>query len=325
MKVSFYKFVTLILIGLVALIPALGVSAQGCPPGIGASDCALIAAATGENAGKLTSFAMDFTVDALIKGVEGGDVTLKVNGSGGIDISKVNPMEADGAEALAALVFSAAMDASLSAGGQTQSGNVEIRIVDGRTFVRGLDDTNNWIEMPSDVLFEQLVTIYDDARDMGDMGDLGGLLGSLNDPALSGFFGALQTVYTAADGPTVDGISTRAITATIDLKPFLQALADPAISEALTQIIPQDDPNVAQLGSFLPLLGALFKEAKIVDTQYYGIDGTFRGFKLELSLIVDGQMAAMLTGSPTNIEVRFALDVRLSKLGEPFTVEVPIN
>lgn len=321
MKVSFYKFVTLALIGLVALIPALGVSAQGCPPGIGASDCALIAAATGENASKLASFAMDFTVDAVIKGLEGGDVTLKVNGSGGIDTSKVNPMAADPAEALAGLVFSTLMDASLSAGGQTQSGNVEIRIVDGRAFVRGIDDTNNWIEVPSDELFEQLGTIYDNARDMG---DLGGLLGSLDDPGLSGLF-SVQTVYTAADGPTVDGISTRAITATIDLKPFLQALADPAVSEALSQIIPQDDPNVAQLGSFLPLLGALFKEAKIVDTQYYGTDGTFRGLKLELSLIVDGRMAAMLTGSPSDIEVRFALDVRLSKLGEPFTVEVPIN
>jgi hypothetical protein len=36
-------------------------------------------------------------------------------------------------------------------------------------------------------------------------------------------------------------------------------------------------------------------------------------------------MAAMLTGSPNNIEVRFKLDVRLTKLGEPYTVEAPIN
>lgn len=324
MKVSFYKFVMLALVGLLMFAPALSVSAQDCPPGIGASDCALIAAATGENAGKLASFAMEFTVDALIRGVEGGDVTLKVNGSGGIDTSKLNPLAADPTEALAGLVFSTLMDASLAGGGQTQSGSVEIRIVDGRAFARGLDGTDTWQEVPADELFGQL-GFSGDGGDMGNLGDLGGLLGSLDNPALSGLFGAIQTVYTAANGPTVDGVSTRAITATTDLKPFLQALADPAISEALSQVIPQDNPNVAQLGAFLPLLGALFNEAKIVATQYYGTDGTFRGLKLELALVVDGQMAAMLTGSPNNIEVRFALDVRLSKLGEPFTVEVPIN
>ncbi|MFQ3535402.1 MAG: hypothetical protein SNJ58_05955 [Aggregatilineales bacterium] len=321
MKVSFYKSIVLALISLLLLTPALTVSAQDCPPGIGASDCALIASATGENAGKLASFVMDFTVDAVIKGVEGGDVMLAVKGSGGIDISKLNLMASDPVEALAGLVFRAAMDASLKGGGQEQSGTVEIRIVDGQVYFKGFDGTDTWQQQPADDLFSQL-----GLGDTGgsDMGDLGGLLGNLGNPALSGLFGAIQTVYTASDGPTIE-VSTRAIVATTDLKPLLQALADPTISDALSQIIPQDDPNVAQIGSLLPLLSALFKEAKIVATQYYGTDGTFRGLKFELSLVVDGMMASMLTNTPNDIEVQFALDVRLSKLGEPYTVEVPIN
>jgi len=320
MKVSFYKFMLLALIGLLAFVPALTISAQDCPPGIGASDCALIAAATGENAEKLSSFVMDFTVDATIKGLDASDLVLSVKGNGGLDLSKVDMTATDPAQALAGLVFKMAMDASLS-GPSSQSGSVEIRIVDGAAYAKGLDGTDTWQKVPSEELFGQL-GLGGTGGDAG--GDLGGLLGSLTDPSLGGLFGTIQTVYSAADGPTIE-VSTRAITATTDLKPFLQALADPNISETLSQIIPQDDPNVAQLGSFLPLLGLLFSEAKITSTNYYGTDGTFRGFNATLDLVVDGQMAAMLTGSPNNIEVRFKLDVRLTKLGEPYTVEAPIN
>lgn len=320
MKGSFYKLVMLTLIGLLAFAPALTVSAQDCPPGIGASDCALIAAASGENAAQLTSFEMQFTVDGVIKGVEGGNVTLKVDGSGGIDISKLNPMATDPAEALAGLVFGVMMDAALSGGGESQSGTVEFRIVDGRAFARGLDGTDKWQEVPTEELFAQL-----SSGDAGDAGDLGGLLGSLNDPSLAGLLGAIQTVYTAVDGPSIDGVSTRAIVATTDLKPLLQALADPNISEALSQVIPQDDPNVVLLGSLLPLLGSIFSEAKVINTQYYGTDGTFRGFKLEVTLVVDAMMASMLLNLNNAIELQLSLDVRLSKLGEPYTVEAPIN
>lgn len=319
MRVSFYKFVTLALIGLLALVPALTVSAQDCPPGIGASDCALIAAATGENAAKLTSFVMDFTVDAEASGLQEGNFSLTVKGSGGIDLSKVDPSVTDINEVLPSLIFSVIMDASLTSGTENQSGTVEVRVVDGRVFLRGFDGTDAWQEVPLEMLSGQLGAFG------GSSDDLGGLLGNLNNPALADLFGAIQTVYSASDGPTIDGVRTRAITATTDLKPFLQALADPNISEALSQIIPQDDPNTAQLGSFLPLLGAIFEELNVVATQYYGTDGTFRGLKLELNLGVDGQMAAMLTGAPNDISVQFTLDVRLSKLGEPYTVEVPIQ
>lgn len=316
MKISIHKFVLLALVALLAFVPAMTASAQDCPPGIGASDCALIAAATGENAAKLTSFVMDFTVDATIKGVSDDDFVLTVKGNGGIDLSKVDMTATDPTQALAGLVFGLAMDASLS-GPESQSGAVELRIIDGTAYLKNPDGT--WVQVPSEQLLGQLNL----GGNTGGMdGDFGGLLGNLNDPNLSNLFGAIQPVYSAEDGPSIE-VSTRAIITSVDLKPFLQALADPNISEALSQIIPQDDPNVAQIGSFLPLLGALFSEAKVVNTAYYGTDGTFRGFKLTLDLLVDGQMAAMLTGSPNNIEVRFALDVRLSKLGEPYTVEVP--
>jgi hypothetical protein len=144
MKVSFYKFMLLALIGLLAFVPALTISAQDCPPGIGASDCALIAAATGENVGKLGAFVMDFTVDATIKGVEASDIVLSVKGNGGIDLSKVDMTATDPAQALAGLVFGLAMDASLS-GPSSQSGSVEFRIVDGVAYAKGLDGTDNWI------------------------------------------------------------------------------------------------------------------------------------------------------------------------------------
>ncbi|PJF36101.1 MAG: hypothetical protein CUN49_07200 [Candidatus Thermofonsia Clade 1 bacterium] len=324
MKSSFYKLVMLALVGLLAFVPALAVSAQDCPSGISASDCALIASATGENAAKLTSFAMDFTVDAVIKGVEANDVTLSVKGNGGIDISKINPAATDPAEILAGLVLGVAMSGSLKGTTDDQSGEIELRIVNGLSYLRIPEiPDGNWvkIDLLSSILTQQL-SLGLGAAQGGNMDDIGGLLGNLNNPALAGLFGAIQTVYTASDGPTIE-VSTRAITATTDLKPFLQALADPNVSEALSQFLPQDDPDTAQIRSFLPLLGLLFTKATIVSTQYYGTDGTFRGFKLELALAVDGQMAAMLTGSPNNVDVRFTLDVRLSKLGEPYTVEVP--
>ncbi len=318
MKFSFYKFVMFALIGLLAFVPALTVSAQDCPTGISADDCKLMADAMGMNASKLSSFAMDFTVNALVKGVEGGDITLEVSGSGGIDTSKVDMTAENVTAALAGLISRVAMDAKASGGGMDQAGSVEIRIVDGNAYGKGFDGTDTWRKVSAEELFSQLGALS------GGMGDIGGLLGNLDNPALAGLFGATVTTYSATDGPNIDG-STRAITASTDLKPVLQALADPQIAEALSQIIPQDDPSVAQIGGMLPLLGALFSEAKIDSTTYYGTDGTFRGFKLSVSLVVDGQMAAMLTGSPTNIDVKLDLDVRLTKLGEPFTVEAPIQ
>lgn len=322
MKFSFYKFVMFALIGLLAFAPALTVSAQDCPPGISADDCKLMTDAMGMNASKLSSFAMDFTVNASVKGVEGGDITLQVSGSGGIDTSKVDMTAEDPMTALAGLIFSIMMDAKASGGGMDQAGSVEIRIVDGNAYGKGFDGTDTWQKVSAEELFSQLGAMSGDMS--GGMGDIGGLLGNLDNPALAGLLGAVVTTYSATDGPNIDG-STRAITASTDLKPLLTALADPQIAEALSQVIPQDDPNVAQIGSLLPLLGALFSEAKIDSTTYYGTDGTFRGFKLSASLVVDGQMAAMLTGSPTNIDVKLELDVRLTKLGEPFTVEAPIE
>jgi len=267
---------------------------------------------------------MEFTADATIKGLGESDLALRVKGDGGLDLSGVDLMALDPLQALAGLALRVAMDASLS-GPTSQSGSVEIRIVDGAIYFKGLDGTNAWQKVsPGQLSLGGL------GGDMGGNiggnigGDLSGLLGNLTDPRLSRLASKIQTVYSAANGPTIE-VSTRAITATTDLKPFLQALADPNIAEVLSQIIPQDDPNVAQLGNFLPLLGALFSKAKVASTNYYGTDGTFRGFNVALDLVVEGQTAAMLTGSPEDIEVRFKLDVRLTKLGEPYTVEAPIN
>lgn len=301
MKVSLYKFAVIAVMAILVFAPALSATAQGCPSGISASDCALITAATGANAAKLSSFAMDFTVNAVAN-----DVALSVKGNGVVDARNLDLSATDMLRQLEKLNLSAVMDVTL-VDEEPAQGKVEVRVVDGQVYTKGFDGTEEWRKQPLSEVLSAL------SLQLG--ADPNGLLNLFNDPSLAETF-----VYTASDGPTIDGVQTRAIAATFSLEAFLESLNLPSVPEipgvpgmpSLPGV-----PNPSQLFSSLGL-----EELLIGATNYYGVDGTFRGFKLEAVLTVgEGSML----GAAGGLELVFELDVRLSKLGEPFTVEAPIN
>ncbi|MDW8300679.1 MAG: hypothetical protein RML95_15210, partial [Anaerolineae bacterium] len=283
------------------------VLAQDCPSTLSAEDCALVAAAS-KNVDKLKSFAMDFAVEAAAKGLGTSGFTLSVKGSGGADLSKVDAGSDDIAEVLEKIALRVIMDASLT-GDDAQAGEIEIRIVDGQIYTKSPGDDEWEVQSVSEFLEESEFNL-----------ELGLNLSDVLGFSESAGMEMLGAQYTATDGPTIDGVKTRAIKASLDLKPFFESLAMPSIPG-----LPMDVPNMPETGNFLSNLAKAFKKVLLSATNYYGVDGTLRGFKLEAAVEADGSALAALTGLSGNIELILTIDVRLSKLGEPYKVEVPTN
>jgi hypothetical protein len=143
---------------------------------------------------------------------------------------------------------------------------------------------------------------------------------------------------TAEDGAEVDGQATRAIKLTIDLQVLLTALTGPEgrpiIKELLaaqgqTMTDAEIDQQLAQAKAALAMLEPTLKATTLQIGWLVGkTDQKFHGFSLLFDTTVDPTLASMMSGgaggstaAPQPIKINFNLDVKLSKLGEPVTVE----
>ncbi|GAB4547071.1 MAG: hypothetical protein OHK0023_07750 [Anaerolineae bacterium] len=322
------KFRNLMLAALAALLlvfPVFSASAQGCPQGLSAEDCTLMeeatAAFTGTTAFKMESWSFNLTVSGL-PGTP--DTTVEVTGDGVFDSSKVVVDANDPLSFLKGLVLALNMQAKLT-GPQELSGDLELRIVNDTLYAKGEQATQGqWQKVPLD----QLAGAAGGSLPI-DPSMLGGMMGmGEGAEGLNALF-ASATTWAAEDGPTIGGVSTRAISQSIDLSAVVKTLTSPEGLEALKGLMAMtgqqlDDAQLQQLTAFVPMLEPVLKGVTIKGVNYYGTDKTFRGLKLELGLALDQQGAALI-GFPGAVNMQLMLDVRLTDLGQAVTVEAPIE
>lgn len=317
------------LIMVMAAASVVTTNAQGatlCPKGLTADDCSLL---TGSKAA--TSFVMDYTVTAKTAGTT-SDFDLEVKGSGPIDVSKVTA-GTDPSKMYAGLLFQTKMDASLAAGSQKQAGSIEIRIVDGFIYINGDQATKGkWMKVDLAKVTQSSMSglpvspsSLNTAVDPALITALEGLAGD----ALSG---------KSADGPTVDGVATKQITVSLDLNALVKSLGTDKGAAAIAQIaamVPGGasasgmDPKQIQqaVSQFQPMLEPTLKATTI--SFSWLIDPAakqYRGFSAIIKTTVDPALAAMMSGgaggaAPKAISVDLELNVTLSKLGAPVTVD----
>lgn len=334
MKFTFRLALLMALVAVIAFAPALNVvRAQDCPPGLSAEDCALLAKIN-TPVEMAPSFKIEgFSVNLAVSGAPGGDIALDVTGSGALDASKVDAAALNTGDTTAlfkTLIFQLAMNAALKGGGADQAGDLEVRVVGGEVYVKGAMITGGqWFKLPADQL----------------AGAAGGALpvnpgmaqGLAQDPAVAGglaqLFAAVPSAltYSSAEGPTVGGKATRAITTSVNLEAIVKGLFAPENREALKGLLgalgagPVDDAQLAQLDQIVVLLEPTLKATKIEFTVYgEPTEGKFAGFALVIETTVDQTLAGLLGGTNA-ISVSVKVDVKVAEMGQPVTVEAPAD
>lgn len=329
MKSLFRLGVLLLMVGVFALAPAFGVSAQdGCLPGLSADDCALAAAADA-NVANIKSFQIEsFSFNLSVAGAPEGDMAIAVTGAGTIDATAMNPNVSDPAAALAGLLMQLTMNASLT-GAEAQQGALEFRIVDGNLYILSSDAGEQWLMLN----LPQLIQAGMQGGNLPiDPSMIAGAAGSVDPAQLAALGSAFEQVPnlvtgSAADGPSVDNVATRALTANIDLKPLGEFLATPQAAQAL-QALGDEAASLAMLG---PMFQPIFDTTTIQATRYIGVsDQMPHGLSINFATTLDPQTMAMLSGEapaagakPISISMQF--DVRLAQINQAQPVEVPAN
>ncbi|CAG0954011.1 hypothetical protein ANRL4_00257 [Anaerolineae bacterium] len=312
------RYALLLAVMTLAFAPVFTTNAQGCPEGLSADDCALLDAAGKAN---VTSFTIDaYTVKLNVKGIPGSEMSADISGTGGMDLSKMASFDpAKLAESLKDAVIALTADVKATQAGTEQASGLEVRIVEGVVYVKVSQMGDKWYKA-------DLAAVLANSSSAGiDMGTFEGLAGSTGMMDGLGNIPGLIT-GSAADGEDIAGVKTRAITINVNLGAFVSALSDPTASAGLLEVLkqaglPVDDSMLQQLTMVAAMLKPVFDNTKISLTQYIGTETKMlHGFDVNVSVKLDATSAAML-GAPSPVDFEFAFTIRMSKLGEGFTVE----
>jgi hypothetical protein len=351
MKTRLVSSLLIVLVLLAGVVPA--VNAQGGDNtltcyNLSADDCNLLVGAIA-NSENIQSFNMNFSLDFSLSGLSmlgamtgsgadsgmPGDITFHVEGSG--------PFAMVTSDTFPPIIMDLAMNAMLNSGSDSQSGNMEVRIVDG--YVYFTDPTTG----------EWSGTLIEDAMQAAET-DLGitGLLpssgdmpqGQLNPQDLLGT--DPNALMQAAGLSGTDAASLLEIPGfinhvrlddqdnmhvfelTIDFAPlFASTEFQNIVNAAITQAT-ASDPNAAQTAMMVPmLLGGL--TGNVVETQKVGIDDNFiHGVGLNLNMTLD--LAALMPPSSSTssntpqlppIDLVFSFNVDLDQINQTFEVAAP--
>jgi len=282
--------------------------------GLEAEDCTLLSDAF-SGLSSLTSFGMDYTVAFSTTGTT-SDIKLDVTGTGAIDVSSF------AANDPSKYLLQLTVEAALTAAGQDQSGDVEVRVVDGIAYVRNGEE---WVQLPVQQLLDQ-------ATNASGMGMGGSTTGSSALPAgvdPLGLLGAFTTLagkidqdefltWTAED---VDG--GRAITLNINTAEILTALEDADVIDAIKAALGPSGESLsaAQITQITTLLRPTLEASTFAVTWTIDPESKeFVGFALDVEINVDQQLSAM-AGSTSAVKVVLALDVTLKDVNGDVTVE----
>lgn len=350
MKIRLVSSLLLVLVLLAGMVPA--VNAQGGDNtltcyNLSADDCNLLVSALA-NSENIQSFNMNFSLDFSLSGLsmlgamagtgasEGmpGDITLHIDGSG--------PFAMVMSDTFPPIILDLAMNAMLNSGADSESGSMEIRIVDGYVYFTN-PETGAW----AGTLIEDAMQYAEEEMGMTGLFPSGGEMpeGELNPQDLLGTDpnALMEATGLGADAANLlevpgfinhvrlaDQDNMHVFELTLDFAPLFastefQSLLNTALSQAQ-----ETDPEAAQMAMMVPmLLGGL--TANVVQTQKIGIEDNFvHGYALDLDASLD--LAALMPPSSSSsgstpqlppIDLAFSFNVDLDQINQTFEVVAP--
>jgi hypothetical protein len=335
---SIIRFAALLALALTALFPAMSVAvnaqATSCY-GLADADCKLLQdAGSTESAAKLSSFVMDYSIKATIKGTGAADGDLNITGSGpfSIDPAVMADLKANAGKqmdpaamvkAISAITFGNVIKLESTIPTVTP-GSFELRLVGGNLYFMGDKSTQGkWMVLN---LAQQMTAM---GSSMGSM--MGGSAAAANpmmNPKIQADFEALAKVpgvlkTEATDGPSVDGQATRKLSYSLD---FAALFAAPEFKALVTDLSASSGQSMdtAQLDQTIQMGQVILKDTKFQVNYLVGSgDKLFHGFGLTIAVKLDPQYAALVTNNSDakELDVNVDLNVQLSKIGQPVKVD----
>jgi hypothetical protein len=241
----------------------------------------------------------------------------------------MNPDVTDPIVAMNGLMALIAFDASLT-GTDPQQGSAEFRLIDGDLYLMVSEAGEQWLKL-------NLPQIIQAGMQSGNMpfdpSMIAGAAGAVDPAQLAALGSAFEQVPnlvtgSAADGPAVDSVPTRALTANVDLKPLGEFLSSPQASQALQQAF---GDQAAMIGMVGPMLQPIFNTTTIEATRYIGVsDQMPHGLRFVFNTTLDPQTLAMLSGEtpaagaqPVTVNLEF--EVRIGQLNTAQPVTAPAD
>jgi len=343
MKFTIRFTVVLVIIAMIAAIAPKSVQAQGSP-NFGLSDADAKLLKDSFSSFKAKSFQMDYTFKVNVTGAPNGDATVDVTGSGpfAFDATKMTPGGGQMA-ALGGLTFQNVISANVTSAKTTMNSTTEIRIVDGEIYVKGdMATKGKWMKAN---LADALKTAQSSMTKMNPM--MGGPGGAAT-PSAAGMQAAAMTIFSDPDvqtalaqipnipgfivakrgaDQTVDTVTVATITVTADFTKFAASPAFKSLIKAGLKFQATQkgaDPTTVtddQVTSFATIAQSTLKKGTITLTFLVGAKGEgIRGFGFSVDASVD---SSMMTGKTTPINATVDFLIKLSKLDQPVTVDVP--
>src|SRR5258708_39957515 len=217
---SIYRLGALVLLVAFAIVPAINAYAQTqmCF-GLADIDCNLFYGAfDSANMAKLTSFQMAYSINGKGSGGgSGGKFRVEGTGSFGIDPKAASTSDSSNPMgALSALMFSNVIKASGGATGQSQTVNLEIRVVGGNIYFKSAElNADKW-QYTSVADVSKLASQYMASMGSASSGSSGssspmGAMSAMQSPEMQKALAAIPTIpgvvtAASADGDHVDGV-----------------------------------------------------------------------------------------------------------------------
>lgn len=293
--------------------------------GLSSADCKLIADA-GDNLANLKTFVMDYTVTFQAKGLPNGNINFSAQGSGPVDVSAVD--DANGLNALSSAIFASNLKATLTEGGKTQSGTLDLRMVDGVLYITAsrfpqsnskLDVSQLLDAIPEQARLALAANVFNFDR-----------LATLQNTPAADIPGVYQAK--AQNGRVVEGQAMTQIALDTNLSTYFSYLFRPENREQLRAVLEASgqqytDDQLNQIARAIPLLRTTLQATKLQETWLIGKkDKLYHGWGLTFSTRIDPTLINMLGSqqdSPVTqpITVNASLQVTLTKIGKPVTVQ----
>lgn len=285
-----------------ALVP--GAFAQDGTFGLGEADFALFSAANA-NSASATSFTYEFALDLAVTGIEDGEATATINGSGAMSSE-------DG------IAFSLVTEGTAVSNGEETPTNVEIRVIGDMLYVNTgegwqgakLEDVASIAGGAAGLPISPEDMMSGDMSDLGPMGDMmGGLAGF--DP--SGYI----SIERLDDADGLAHFSASLDVAGLLASDELSVILGMAVGGAMGS---GDEMTAEEAGQMGQMLGMMFGDASVTLDQYVNVDTEM----VERAVLSINFPLENLVGEP-GAGIMLTFDIQLSAFGEAVSIEVPAD
>lgn len=302
----------LLLVPLVLLTTVSFAFAQGSTFGLSSQDFDFFNQALTANT-TLTSFQFEYTLDFAVTGVDTGDISVNLQGTGAYDANGASP-----ALQLALLGTANAPNATPV--------DAEIRLIDDILYVTALDPSTGerspWEgmslgDLAGDVAGETPLA------GLGPQGDV-----SLDTTELSPELASALAAFDPSDFISISRLADEAVNGDSAAHYSISvSLSDLGSSAAFTQVLSAAmsaaDPasvDAASMQSIGPMMAMLFADSSVQADLYYG---TADQLLRRVALVLDVPLNGAALGMPQSVSFSLNLDITLTDHNQPQTIVVP--